>query len=50
MNSWRSVNYLRVQADEESFQRILKKIAYKLEKIDEIDVPYKARSWTVRAV
>ena len=50
MNIWRSVNDIRVQAGEEIFQRILKKIEDKLEKIDEIDVPYKARSWTVRAV
>ena len=49
MNIWKSVNDIRVQAGEESFQRILKGIEEKLEGMDEIAVPYRARSWTVRA-
>ncbi|WP_276948617.1 class I SAM-dependent methyltransferase [Acetatifactor muris] len=50
MNIWRSVNDIRVQAGEEGFRRILKNIEDKLKGMDEIDVPYKARSWTVRAI
>lgn len=49
MNIWKSVNDIRVQAGEEGFQRILKGIEEKLEGMDEIEVPYRARSWTVRA-
>lgn len=50
MNIWKSVNDIRVQAGEEGFQRILNKIEDKLKKIDEINVPYMARAWTVRAI
>lgn len=49
MNIWKSVNDIQVQAGEEGFQRILKGIEHKLEGMDEIEVPYLARSWTVRA-
>lgn len=50
MNIWKSVNDIQVQAGEEGFQRILKGIDEKLSKMDEIEVPYLARSWTVRAI
>ena len=50
MNIWKSVNDIRVQAGEERFQRILNKIEHKLKGLDDIDVPYLARAWTVCAV
>lgn len=49
MNIWKSVNDIRVQAGEEGFRRILEGITEKLIDMDEIDVPYLARSWSVRA-
>lgn len=48
MNIWKSVNDIQVQAGEEGFQRILKNIENKLTGRDEIIVPYRSRSWTVR--
>lgn len=48
MNIWRSVNDIRVQAGEEGFQRIIKKIEDILADYSEISVPYKSRAWTVR--
>ena len=50
MGAWRSVNDIRVQAGEERFAQILDMIAAKVAPYDTIEVPYKARSWTVRAV
>lgn len=49
MNVWKSVNDIRVQAGEEGFQKILRRIEERLGGMDEIEVPYMARSWTVRA-
>lgn len=49
MNIWKSVNDIQVQAGEEGFQRILNKIQAKLENMEEIRVPYRSRSWTVRS-
>ena len=49
MNIWKSVNDIQVQAGEEGFQRILKGIDERLEEMNEIEVPYLARAWTVRA-
>jgi hypothetical protein len=47
MNTWKSVNDIQVQAGEEGFQRILKKIETIIQDMDEIEVPYRARAWTV---
>ncbi len=49
MNIWRSVNDIQVQAGEEGFKRILGKIEARLSGMDTISVPYRSRSWTVRA-
>lgn len=49
MNIWKSVNDIRVQAGEEGFQRILGKIEKIIVKLDEIEVPYLSRSWTVQS-
>lgn len=48
MNIWRSVNDIRVQAGEEKFERIMCNIESKLEGMDEIEVPYLSRAWSVR--
>lgn len=49
MNIWKSVNDIQVQAGEEGFCKILKNIEKRLEGMDEIAVPYRSRSWTVRS-
>lgn len=49
MNTWKSVNDIQVQAGEEGFQRILKKIEKIISEFDEIEVPYRSRSWTVQS-
>lgn len=49
MNIWKSVNDIQVQAGEEGFLRILKKIEDKLAGYKEIQVPYRSRSWTVQS-
>ncbi len=49
MNIWKSVNDIQVQAGEDGFHRILENIQKKLEGMDEILVPYRSRSWTVRS-
>lgn len=49
MNTWKSVNDIQVQAGEEGFQRILQKIEKIICDLDEIEVPYLSRSWTVRS-
>ena len=49
MNTWRSVNDIQVQAGEEGFQRILGKIEKIISGVDEIEVPYRSRSWTVQS-
>lgn len=48
MNIWCSVNDIRVQAGEEGFQKIIKKIEDILTNCSEILVPYKSRAWTMR--
>lgn len=48
MNIWKSVNDIRVQAGEDGFKRILDDIEEKLTGIEELEVPYTARAWTVR--
>lgn len=49
MNTWKSVNDIQVQAGEEGFQRILGKIEKIISEFDEIEVPYRSRSWTVQS-
>ncbi len=49
MNTWKSVNDIQVQAGEEGFQKILGKIERIIEELDEIEVPYLSRSWTVQS-
>ena len=49
MNTWRSVNDIQVQAGEERFLRILTKIEDIIRDRDEIEVPYRSRSWTVQS-
>lgn len=49
MNTWKSVNDIQVQAGEEGFQRILGKIEKIIENLDEIEIPYLSRSWTVQS-
>lgn len=49
MNTWKSVNDIQVQAGEEGFQRILDKIEKIIQDMDQIDVPYRSRAWTVQS-
>lgn len=49
MNTWRSVNDIQVQAGPEGFQRILDKIWEIVRDLDEIEVPYRSRAWTVQS-
>lgn len=49
MNTWRSVNDIQVQAGEEGFQRILDKIEKIIRDMDQIEVPYRSRAWTVQS-
>lgn len=49
MNTWKSVNDIQVQAGEEGFRRILGKIEAIITEFDEIEVPYRSRSWTVQS-
>lgn len=49
MNTWRSVNDIQVQAGPEGFQRILDKIYLIIRDMDEIEVPYRSRAWTVQS-
>lgn len=49
MNTWKSVNDIQVQAGEDGFCRILQKIEAIIKDMDEIEVPYRARSWTVQS-
>lgn len=49
MNIWKSVNDIQVQAGEEGFKRILSNINNIICDLDEIEVPYLSRSWTVQS-
>ncbi|MFW5650257.1 MAG: class I SAM-dependent methyltransferase [Acetivibrio ethanolgignens] len=49
MSIWKSVNDIQVQAGEKGFERILENIEKRLEGMDEIRVPYRSRSWSVRS-
>ena len=48
IGAWRSVNDIQVQAGPERFASIISEIENKAKNLDEIEVPYKTRSWTVR--
>lgn len=49
MNTWKSVNDIQVQVGEEGFQWILSKIETIISELNEIEVPYLSRSWTVQS-
>lgn len=49
MNTWKSVNDIQVQAGENGFRRILDRIETIIQEFDEIEVPYRSRSWTVQS-
>lgn len=49
MNIWKSVNDIQVQAGPEGFRRILNKIDAVIQNMDEIEVPYRSRAWTVQS-
>lgn len=49
MNTWKSVNDIQVQAGEDGFRRILEEIGKIISEYDEIEVPYRSRSWTVQS-
>lgn len=49
MNIWKSVNDIQVQAGPERFQKILNKIEEIIQDMDEIEVPYRSRAWTVQS-
>lgn len=50
LNAWRSVNDIQVQAGQILFEKIMDEISLCLSHIDEIEVPYKTRAWTVQAI
>lgn len=50
LNAWRSVNDIQVQAGQILFEKIMDEISLCLSQIDEIEVPYKTRAWTVQAI
>jgi ubiquinone/menaquinone biosynthesis C-methylase UbiE len=50
MGAWESVNDIRVQAGEEKWQTILSTIRNEIKELENIEVPYKTRSWTVRKI
>ena len=49
MNTWKSVNDIQVQAGPEGFRRILNNIEKIIQDMDEIEVPYLSRAWTVQS-
>ena len=49
MNTWKSVNDIQVQAGPKGFQRILDNIEKITQDMDEIEVPYRSRAWTVQS-
>ncbi len=48
MKIWKSVNDIRVQAGEDRFNKILKKINTKIDKLDILKVPYLNTCWTAQ--
>ena len=49
MGAWRSVNDIQSQAGEEKWLKVLAAIENEIIDLDKIIVPYKTRSWTVKA-
>jgi len=49
LGAWKSVNDIRTQAGEETFQRIIKYIEQKTDSMNEIIVPYKTRAWVAKS-
>ena len=49
INTWKSVNDIQVQAGPGGFQRILNNIEKIIQNMDEIEVPYRSRAWTVQS-
>lgn len=47
MGAWLSVNDIQVQAGEERWERILEMIEQEISMLDNVEVPYKTRAWTV---
>ncbi len=50
LGAWKSVNDIRAQAGEETFQQFLDYITSKIEHKTSIIVPYKTRAWIAQAV
>lgn len=48
IGSWLSVNDIRVQAGEDRWKKILDMIEHETKEMDNIEVPYKTRGWTIR--
>lgn len=49
LGAWQSVNDIRAQAGEETFQKILHYIAGKVADKNSLKIPYKTRAWMVQA-
>ena len=47
IGAWRSVNDIQAQAGPEKFELLLERIREKVERLDQVVVPYKTRAWTV---
>lgn len=50
ISAWRSVNDIQVQVGPQKFEEIIQAITEEIAPFDDIDVPYRTRSWTVQRV
>ena len=50
LGAWKSVNDIQVQVGSEGFKKILEFVQAEIASYEEIEVPCKSHSWTVRAV
>lgn len=50
LGAWHSVNDIQAQAGEKRWKEIIEMIEKEIAGLDNIDVPYKIRSWTVKKV
>jgi ubiquinone/menaquinone biosynthesis C-methylase UbiE len=48
LGAWRSVNDIQAQAGMEKFKRIMNMIENEISNMQEVEVPYKTRAWTVQ--
>lgn len=48
IGAWHSVNDIQAQAGQKRWHRILSMIESKISHLDEIEIPYKIRAWSVR--